>query len=97
MPLPTSTYTKFNLKTYRTLIHQDDCIKFYDSLKGFSPFTGRRIIGIDQGYTWQRYNVLLTEEEFVFLKLQLSSKSEFYSEEDIGKDEGPNILIDDCM
>lgn len=96
MPLPANTYTKFNLKSFRALIHKDDCIKFYDSIKGFSPFTGRRIVGIDSGYTMQRYDMLLTEEEVVFLKLQLSTKSMFYDYDTI-QEERLNIIIDDCM
>lgn len=95
MPLPLSTYTKFNLKIYRALIHKDDCIKFYDSIKGFSPFTGRRITSIDSGYTMQRYDILLTEEELVFLKLQLSIKSSFYSSEQYDID-GLCVTIDEC-
>ena len=99
--LPLNTRMKSNLREYRALIHKDDCIKFFDSIRNFSPFTGKRINAIDEGYTMQRYDILLSEEEVCFLKLQLSIKSSFWDKEEIDNADRDNaekdIHIDDCM
>jgi len=79
----TYIHKKHGLDFYRAFIHKDDCLKFYDTIRTFSPLNGRRIYSIGNGYTIQRYEVILTKEELTFLTIQLSSKSEFWNQDEI--------------